>query len=882
MKAKNTIFVILIILIVSFSSALFAQGIMSPEEYLGFRVGDDYKLAHWDKIYEYFLYLSENSDRVNVREVGKSMEFGLPYIVAEITDNASPEELQRCMENQRKIHDPRLIANEEEEQRLINESKAVVLFGCSVHSNEVGGSQMSMELAYDLASGNSPKIREILENTVVVLIPSRSPDGLNKVAEWYEGTIGKPWEGSGMPWLYHTYAGHDNGWDTYMLSLTESQNDTKVLYKEWLPNIVVDVHQMGNTTCRMDIPPYIDPTNPTIPSLYTYMLLITGGAIGSELTQQGKTGIAHSSFYNNWTNGLFRSVAARHNMVGILTELASVNIASPVFIPKSRLQRGSPGEGETEGRAYVEPRREDFTFPRMNFPNPWPGGWWRLRDIVDYNKSMAIALSSFAAHNHAMFENYTLTVAREAIEKGKTEPPFAWLVPPEQRDSRTAAEMLQIFVDSGIEVHRAEQQFTADGQSYPAGTYIMFCSQPFRPHLNDLMMRQEPPEDPIPNREAGWTLPLQMGVNHVGVVEPFECSAKLIESIPIPKGSTTGKKNAGSYVVEAGSNDDYRFMNRLHKAGIPFSVVASAAEWEKRTGDTMPTGTLFIPNGGKVRTVLPKLLDGISTTVTGSDESSSSVRAAVTPAPSPRTALYQSWTACMPEGWTRLVLDNFEFPYTSIHDAEIREIGNLRDRYDCIILPSEQVPDIVNGNAPGTTEPQYVGGIGLDGVANLQYFVQEGGTLLCLDESTDFPIQYFNIPVRNIMEGKGPGEFYCRGSLLRVTVDQNNPVCYGLPEWMSVNFVESQAFEVIPPSDKSGESSPENQYPVKVAARYAETALLESGWIRGSELIAGKPAIVEVSYGKGRIILIGFRTQFRHQPHGTFRFLFNAIQSSTL
>ena len=183
MNVKRALFFALIfIVMVSASSVLRAQGLMSPEDYLGFRVGDDYKLAHWDKMHDYFLYLSENSDRVNVREVGKSMEYGQPYIVVEITENATPNELQRCMENQKKIHDPRLIANEEEEQRLINESKVVVLFGCSVHASEVGGSQMSMELAYDLASGDSPEIREILDKTVVVLIPSRNPDGLNKVA----------------------------------------------------------------------------------------------------------------------------------------------------------------------------------------------------------------------------------------------------------------------------------------------------------------------------------------------------------------------------------------------------------------------------------------------------------------------------------------------------------------------------------------------------------------------------------------------------------------------------------------------------------------------------------------------------------------------------
>lgn len=863
------------IVMVSVSPVLRAQGLMSPEEYLGFRVGDDYKLAHWDKMHGYFLYLSENSDRVNVREVGKSMEYGLPYIVAEITDNATPGELQRCMENQKKIHDPRLIANEEEEQRLINESKVVVLFGCSVHSNEVGGSQMTMELAYDLATGNSPKILEILENTVVVLIPSRSPDGLNKVAEWYESSIGTPWEGTGMPWLYHTYSGHDNGWDTFMLSLTETQNDTKVLYREWLPNIAVDVHQMGNTRCRMTLPPYIDPTNPTIPPLYTYMLLLTGGAMGSELTQEGKTGIAHGSIYNNWTNGLFRSVAARHNMVGILTELASVNIASPVFIRKSQLQRGNEEEEEeSEGRTYIAPRRDDFTYPRMLFPNPWPGGWWRLRDIIEYDKIMALSLASFAARNHRLFENYTLTVAREAIEKGKTEPPFAWLVPPEQRDARTTAEMLQIFIDSGIEVHQADEQFMADELTYPAGTYILYCAQPFRPHLNDLMERQIPPEDPIPNRTAGWTLPLQMGVYRVAAINPFDCTTRKLESIPIPKGEIVGKRNAGAYIVSAGSNDDYRFMNRLNKEGIAFNIVSSTNEWEKRTGDGVPTGSLFIPDGAKIRNVSTRLLDGISTTLIGSDESSSRVKSAIKLARVPRVALYQPWTANIPEGWTRLVLENFEFPYTSIHNAEIREAGTLRNRYDCIILASQPTNSIVNGRGPDTTEPRYVGGIGIDGIINIQNFVREGGTLVCIDQSCNFPIDHFDIPVHNIVKGKGPDEFYCRGSLLRVSVDQNHPVGYGMPEWVSVNFVESQVFEVIKPTEK--------QYPATVVVRYADAPLLQSGWIRGEELITGKPAAVDVEYGEGHIILIGFRTQFRHQTHGTFRFLFNAIQSSTL
>jgi hypothetical protein len=249
----------------------------------------------------------------------------------------------------------------------------------------------------------------------------------------------------------------------------------------------------------------------------------------------------------------------------------------------------------------------------------------------------------------------------------------------------------------------------------------------------------------------------------------------------------------------------------------------------------------------------------------------------------PRLGLYQPWTASKDEGWTRLVLDNFEFAYTSVHNAEIRA-GNLRERYDCLVLPSVSSSSIIKGRAVDTTEPQYVGGIGSEGIVTLQNFVQDGGTLVCIDRSCNLPIGNFNIPVRNVLAGKSSKDFFCPGSILRVWVDQEHPVGYGCPEWISGYFARSQAFELIEESKKDDKDrrSPDVRFPARVVARYSDTVLLESGWIRGAELIADKPAIVEVQYGKGKIILLGFAVQHRGQPHGTFRLLFNSILSSTI
>jgi len=848
-----------------------AEGPMPPAQFLGHPVAADYTLDRWETIVAYFRHVAEHSGRVRLQTLGPTTE-GRPLILAVISEPATMGQLGVHQQQQRKIADPRRIASEDEAQSLVQHSKVVVLLNCNLHSTEIASSQMAMELLYELATDRSRRVEEILQGTIVLLIPSANPDGLDKVIDWYERSRGKPWEGSGMPWLYQKYAGHDNNRDWFMLALQETRLITKVLYEEWFPTIVYDIHQMGNSGARFFVPPFHDPKNANVHPLIDQSLLIIGGHMAAELAREKKSGVVHGAIFDNWWAGGFRTTPYRHNMVGILTEAASPLIATPVFQRKSELRGASRGLPQ-----YAM---------STSFPDPWPGGWWRLRDVADYEKIACYSLLTLAARYHEMFQGNYLALGREAIHRGRHEPPFAWLVPLDQHDPGTAAKMLAILQATGIEIHRATAPFQADGITYPAGTHILYCAQPYRAHLNDMFERQvypdrsatpggpaEPPYD-----IAGWTLPLQMGVRHLAVSQPFEAAAERLDRVTPPPAHWSGPPDAAHYVVPRGRNDLFRLVHRLNRRGWNYLIYTGRKPLTLEGGTNVPPGSLWIPIAESQRQEFRTLVEGLSLHLAGLAEPPTGKE--WQPGRPVRLALYQPWTASMDEGWTRLVLDDFECPYETVHNSQI-QAGRLEDRYDCVVIPSIGLRTLLDGREPDTTEPAYVGGVGLSGVLALQDFVRAGGTLVCIDESCALPLSRFNIPVRNRLQGKPSSEFYCPGSVLRVWVDNTHPLGYGLPSWISGYFVDSQAFELIP-SDRGNDRAPANRYPAQVVARYGDTVLLESGWIRGGALIADQPAVVEVQYGQGRIVLLGFRVQHRAQPHGTFPLLFNAILRSTL
>lgn len=770
----------------------------SPREVLGFTPGADRTVAGWRQITDYFARLDQASDRVQIETIGETT-LKRPLIVAFISAPENIRNLAKYQDIQRHLADPRTVRDGTESERLIREGRTVVSISCSIHSTEIVASQMSMQLAYELASAEDEETREILQNTILLLIPSPNPDGVDIVANWYRKTLGTPYEGTEPPEIYHHYAGHDDNRDWFMLNLKETQAVTRLFWKEWFPEIVYDVHQQGSNGSRFFVPPFYDPPNPHIAPLLLREVGLLGHKIAADEEAAGVRGVITNALYDTWWHGGFRTAPYFHNSVGILTEAASARLMSPINVTPEQLAKGS-----TRGMDSALPR-----FPTTNFPDPWPGGTWHPRDIMRMEMIAARSILSMAAKYRARYLRNFYELGRAALNENEKNQPLAYLIPPGQGRDENVAKMIGALVAQGVEVHRLDREMhTPDTESastrheIPAGTYIVFLAQPYRSNVQTLFERQVYPdrrtatgEAERPYDVAGWTLPMQMGVE-------VEAVRRLTES-----------------------------ANERH-----LTLVRDETDVRRDLG-------------------LPLKKDE-------SSPIANPIKRAV------RLALYKSWTASMDEGWTRYVFDTFNVPYKSLLDRDVRA-GDLRAKYDVIVLPSMRMREIVEGNAVGRYPAEYTGGITDAGVENLRRFVEAGGTLICFDASSELAIKGFNLPLRNVLENLKSSEFYCPGSILRLTVETTNPIARGFERDVDAYFINSSAFELT--------GAPDASPSVRVVARYAERDALRSGWLLGEKYLAGKIALAEATLGKGRIVLFGFRPQHRGQTWGTFPFIWNAI-----
>ncbi|MGE3822491.1 MAG: M14 metallopeptidase family protein, partial [Isosphaeraceae bacterium] len=831
-----------------------AADVPTPESHLGFRPGADYRLAGWSEVLSYFRKVDEASDRVAVSVLGKSTE-GRDLIAAVVSSPATIGDVSKYQNIQERLHDPRRFQNEEEAAEALEQSKPVVVITCSIHSSETASTLMATELLHELATGDDPGTLEILEKTILVLVPSANPDGVDKVATWYEKTKGQPWEGSGMIELYHKYAGHDTNRDWFMVNLDETRALSRMLYRAWFPTMLYDVHQMGSAGARLFVPPFYDPINPNLDPRVHQGIFTIGAHMAADLAAAGKRGVLTNAMYDNWWNGGNRTVPQRHNVVGVLTEAASVKMATPIFLEKSDLKGATRGFPDHK--------------PAVNFVDPWPGGWWRLRDIVEYELICARSILTLAARYRDQFQRNLLAMAREAVQKGGESPPHAWIVPNEQRDPGAAWRLVRALHDTGVEVLRATEPFEAAGARFPAGSWILPAAQPYRAHLKDMMERQnypnrltaggkaEPPYD-----VAGWTLPLQMGVQVVRVDVPFVSKGERVERVEPPQGSIETTENPARYVLTNQSNDDFTLLDKLLEAGVSVDFVPLAPSWSA-DGSSLVTFRAT----PLAKSVLDEVLPTVSSKVLASSDARDPGN--LIPMKRRRVALYQPWMPSMDEGWTRLVLERFRLPYTTVHNAEVRA-GRLIDRHDVLLIPSISPRTLAEGYDPGETDPRYVGGLGQEGVAALREFLDAGGRIDCLDDSCEYVIEQLNLPVKDVLKGLPTSEFYAPGSILRAVQESSArfrpALTSGAPREVAVYFDRSKAFEV---TVKGSE--------VTSILRYADANPLESGWLLGPAKLAGKSALMEVTVGKGSVVLFGFRPQHRGQTYGTFRLPFNAL-----
>jgi hypothetical protein len=876
-------------------SVLAVAEVPTPEQFFGFRLGTDKKLARYDKIVEFLQRIGKETDRVRVRNLGPTT-LGNPFLLLEISSPENLKNLERLKALQRKLYFQGGAPTEAERDEIFRSGKAVVFVTNNIHSTEIGSSQAIVELVHRLATENSDVVKKVLDNVIFLTVPSVNPDGQIMVTDWYNKVVDTEHESSPLPFLYHHYVGHDNNRDMYLFSQKESWLTAQVLWHDWFPSVWLDEHQQGSGGSRIFTMPARDPQNPNVdPLIYRWAALL-GGSQSAALDAEGKTGVIHSVSYDSYYTGAFGWTGWWHNQVGMLTEVASARIASPVYQRKAELPRPGQESGPAEGAEVLRgggrgapgsaagrggfgsgprgtekdplPPPTDTTF-RNNYPRPWLGGKWTLRDIVDYELIATFALLETAADRREALIRDIYKINLNTIEAGKRgelgrgpDKSFGVLIPvSEQHDPAEAVELVDRLIRGGVEVYRARNEFKQDGKTYAAGTFVVPFTQVFARYAKDLLERQVFPEvriipgaDPIPPYDvSSWSLGLQFGVKTDFAKTALDSSLALEKVEPDPKIPIIAAGAGSNWSFFYRGAQSARLVNRLLKAGAKVGLTkpdGAGIPWAVATAD---------------RGVWTKAADGYDIVAP--------VKAITRPAlatalRAPRVGLYQSWSASMDEGWTRWLFEYYGFDYKTLHNDDIKS-GRLRQRFDAIVLPSQRGPDsILTGIESPSALPEYRGGIGETGLKALQDFVAEGGTLIAFGESTNFLIDKLPLGVKNIKRTTTREQHHAPGTILRLQVDTAHPLGLGVAPETWGFYINSPFFEL---------TEAFSSQKVSVVARYPNTDVLASGWLKGETLMAGRAAAVSIEQGSGRIVLFGIQPQNRAQTHATLPLLFNAL-----
>jgi hypothetical protein len=765
------------------ASSLFAAAVPTPKSYFGHEIGEDGAVLDWSKVVGYFQELAKSSNRIRFDELGKSTE-GRPFIAVTIADPVTLKHLDRYIDIQQRLADPRRTTPAEAES-LFPQAKTIVLITCSIHATEIASTGTAVEYAYKLLTEDTPHNRAILKDTIVILVPSLNPDGVDIVTRWYRKTRGTPFEGTPPPELYHKYVGHDNNRDWYIFSQVETQLAISKLHNVWHPEIVYDVHQMGENAARLFVPPWLDPIEPNIDPILMQEMNMIGMSMASDLTAAGKTGVATHAMYDFWTPS--RHYQAFHGGLRILTESASARIASPATIAPDRIQVDALGYNGRE-RSW-------------NYLEPWPGGTWHLRDIVDYQLiAFDSCLYNAAIHRDELLRNFYKVGQRQVARTA----PWGFTISADQRDPGATRKLIETLKFGQVEIGRGSD-----------GSAVIPMHQPYSGWAKSLLERQRYPEDRLypggppkrPYDVTANTLPLLMGVD-----------VKAAASAVPFSGEWRAPDAAAGPLLKASDTDSWFAVNRAWAQG--------RGVWrDQASGDF-------------------SLVE----------------RAGWKQISRPRVGLYQSWNASMDEGWTRWLLDHFGFAYTGLRNADL-QAGDLRQKFDAIVFPDQNPNIMENGSREGAMPAEFVGGIGAKGAAALKEFANAGGTLVFLNDASEYAITRLGVAAKTVTAGLNPNDYYSPGSLLNVSVDTRSPLAYGVPQEIAVWSEHSPAWDTQLP----------------VIARYPDSKVLASGWLVGEKTIAGRAAMIDAPLGSGHVVLFGMRPQYRAQSYLTFKMFFNAL-----
>jgi len=853
--------------------SLSAQTVPTPESVLGHPVGADFVLATYEESMEYFDALDAASDRVLMRDVGTT-SFGRTARVAFISSAQNLANLDRHVEIAQRLANPAGLSDSEA-RALAAEGRAIVHIDGGMHATEVAHAQHTIQLAYDLVTGDEdPERAAILDEVILLLWPSINPDGQTLIADWYNSNVGTRYEVSSAPFLYQKYIGHDNNRDGYMINMIESRFSTRVS-REYEPQIIYNHHQTSPFPTRIWIPPFAEPISPRVHPLMWRTVNLMGMNMSHALEERGMKGATHmGTGFDNWYPGFMDHAQNFHNIASFLTETALYRYATPQFY--------TVGDFPSSDRDLR---------PGSLYSSPWEGGWWRIRDAIDYMLVASFSVLDFAAkyREDVLYNRYQ--AGRDVAQQYADAPPYAYFIPQDQRDPVAAVELLRRLAFNGIEVHTTTDALSVDGIAYPAGTWVIRMDQPFANFVGQLFDVQEypdlrvypqgPPDQPYD--VAGWTLPYQFGVDvHEARTPVAEYAAALVpvsgetkpwdfegdgsafdsppdvgfDTDPVaagivpPAGRVTGGGSA--LILDAAQNNSFKAIGRAIEQGARVRFIPG----EVSEVEGAPGSTGYWAIEGMSGDARESLVSDLALQARGGSASGPEV--------APRIGLYRPWSPSMDEGWTRWVMEAYEVPFTSLYNPDIRA-GDLIDRYDVILIADIGMGTIVDGWSDASVPGRYAGGIGDDGVRAIDDFVRAGGTLVTINGSSRFAMDRLHLPVRDAVRGVDNEEFSLGGSVIEIHTDPSHPVMTGMTPRAATMIGGSPVFTT------------EEGFEGRVLAKYAtEGSPLMSGYLLGEEYLHGHAAALEVKHGEGQVVLLGMRPQWRAQPFGSFRILFNA------
>ncbi len=852
-----------------FYTLLLSVGLLSaqpvpPEKFFGFQPGADRKLFSYGQLIDYLSELDAQSPKLKMQEIGTS-PMGRKMYICFISAAENLDNLDRLREiNRRLALDPDMTDSERE--ALINAGKVFYLATLSMHSGEVAPSQAAPLITYDLITTDDPAVQEWLRNVVFMMIPNHNPDGMDMTVEHYKKYLGTKYEGSSMPGIYHKYVGHDNNRDFVVLSQSDTKAIARIYNLDWYPQVMVEKHQMGSTGPRYFVPPNHDPIAENIDAGIWNWAGLFGQNMIKDMTASGLSGISQRYLFDDYWPGSTETCIWK-NVIGFLTEAASVKYATPIYVESNELK--VYGKGLSEYKKSI------------NMPLVWPGGWWRLSDIVQYEIASTLSILKTASLYHREILTFRNDICRKEVKRGQTEAPLYYVMPVAQHDRSELVSLVNLMIEHGVQVYRLTAGVSLGKHAFETGDIVIPLAQPFRPFIKEVLEKQVYPvrhytpggEIIKPYDITSWSLPLHKGIRAVQIDEPAGDISQNLALIAAPfvlKDPVPATYQA--VLFSASENQSYQVAFQAMKRGVEVKRIST------QFGET-PAGSFLIRSSDDLDPILkdclvsPNYLDRIPDIK-------------VHDLKMPRIALVESYFHDMDAGWTRFIFDTYGIVYKVIRPGEFERTDFVKN-FDIVVFPSEDKNILMEGKWKSENEyyissypPEYTKGIGKKGMQQLLKFIEQGGQIISWGGSSSLfdgtlelelsaeKTESYQLPFTDISEKLSKEGLYCPGSLVRIELLSDHPLTYGMPEEISVFFRGKPVYQT---------SLPKFDMDRRVIAGFPENDILMSGYCEKEETLAGKVAMIWLKKGKGELVLFGFNPQFRASTPVAYKLLFNAI-----